>query len=186
MMEPKMKNLVIVTSAAMIGGIIGSLTLAYLPHTEAASSETQTKALVLLDENNQPAARLGFVNGNTVLQFYNRDSTVALEIGVERKGRERFLHFFGQAGRSLASLNSLQTGDTTLYLGDRLGTRVTLGALLSDVATDKPTGEWGLVFPKPRSTALLFDLRVHSSQELQRSSAGIQLIRQNGEEWSVY
>src|ERR1700722_6391316 len=63
----------------MIGGIIGSLTSAYLPHTEAASSETQTKALVLLDENNQPAVRLGFVNGKTVLQFYNEDSTVALE-----------------------------------------------------------------------------------------------------------
>jgi hypothetical protein len=179
-----MKNILIVTSAAAVGGIVASLVCACIPHVEAASTEVRATSIVLVDGNGLAAARLGLVDGQTVLQFYNKDSTVALEVGVERTRQERFIHFFGAGHQFLAGLNSLTSGDSTLYLGNRSGVRVALGAFPNDVATDDPTTEWGMVFRKPGSKQNLFDLHVNSLPD-SVPSAGLQLIRRNGEVWSI-
>ena len=130
-----------------------------------------------MDENNSPAARLGFVDGGPVLQFYNKDSTVALQVGVDRSRKFKFLHFFGENNRILAALNSLENGDTTLYLGDRgWEGRVILGAIESDIPTNEPSDSWGLVF-RNRSTSPLFSVMIGN---VPTPSAQIRLVRANG------
>jgi hypothetical protein len=142
-----MKTFLMMLCAAIRGGIVSSASYAYVARLSPPSLELRTKALVLLDERNHPAARLGIVDGETVLQFYNRDSSVAAELSVGRDQMSRRPNFFGKEHRNLVGLVSLPNGDSTLYLSDREWEgRVILGAYqIGDIPTNEPAGEWGLV-----------------------------------------
>ncbi len=121
-----------------------------------------------------------------MLQLYNQDSSIALEMGIDAKRGDRFIHFFGKQGRILAALNTVSSGDPTLYLQNQTGTsRLTLGALVGDVLTDEPTNDWGLEFRKPGAPKPVFGASVKFSQNSIQSWAALRLIRQDGSEWSV-
>ena len=73
-----MKHVASTALVALIGGIVGSLISTRTPwRAQAAPSEIRATGFVLTDGRNEPAARLGFVDGSPILQFYNSDSSVA-------------------------------------------------------------------------------------------------------------
>ena len=109
-----------------------------------------------------------------------------MQVGIDITRMRRFVHFFGEKGRSLASMVSLENGDTTLSLGDRgWEGRIILGALQSDTPSERPSDEWGLVFRRPGSTQPLLSALMTTRQSAAKPFAGIRLIRENGEEWEV-
>jgi hypothetical protein len=181
-----MKTLPIVIIASIVGGIVGSMLSSHVAGAATVPSEIRTTGLVLVNASNVPTARLGSVGDSTVLQFFNSDATVALEVGADTKSGGKFIHFLGENGRIVAALNSLRSGDTTLYLGDRQWqARVILGALESDVPTDEPSREWGLLFRRPGSNRSVFSVVMSTRGSSNKSSVGLQLLRSNGTEWSA-
>ena len=80
-----MTNAATTVCAATIGAFVGCLVSGYMTHLLLAATPILTNSprrlaaeeIVLMDERNQPAARLVFRDGKTVVQFFNRDSTLA-------------------------------------------------------------------------------------------------------------
>ena len=182
-----MKQSITVIGATAIGTIMGVLASGFIASVHSATDgRIETKELAILDDQHHTAARLGFQDGKTALQFYNQDSTLAMELAIDRQGT-RSIRLVRKGGRSVASLISLQNGDSTLYLGDgRREVGIILGAIQSDVITDKPAGEFGLILRKPGSTAPLFGAVVTSAQDPIKSKASIYLLRDNGEDWFIH
>ena len=61
--------------AALVGGIIGSIITAAATKVEAAGGtpKLEVRELVLVNENNRPAASLTSIGGRTVLTFFQPD-----------------------------------------------------------------------------------------------------------------
>ena len=78
-----MTNAATTVCAATIGAFVGCLVSGYMTHLLLAATpilnnsprRLAAEEIVLMDD--QPAARLGFRDGKTVVQFFNRDSTLA-------------------------------------------------------------------------------------------------------------
>ncbi len=184
-----MKNSLVIFTAAVIGGITGSLATGSLgTSTQPRSATLKARELVIVDENGRPAARLTSSGGETVLRFYTDGVTPAMEIGATRNPPSRFVRMMSRDGNIVAGLNSQPPdGHTTLALGDqRRPTRIVLGALgTADIPRDGTVDEWGLLFrtpgiPEPRLSVLI------KSKDAARPSAAIRLIRPDGTEWTVY
>jgi hypothetical protein len=104
----------------------------------------------LRDDAGNIVARLATKGGESKLTFYADDSKPAVEVGVDRRDRFTFLRFVAPDGNPLVSLNAMRNGDSSLTLLDRRwGTRVVLGAMPSETASDKPTDDWGIFIKKP-------------------------------------
>lgn len=183
-----MKYVLVATIAAVIGGLTGSLASVFMTrvHAEGPAELVEGKEIVLLDRGGKPAARLMNDSGNTLLRFYNEDSSVALEMGVGREYAARYIHFLGKDGLVRAGLSTMPNGNTSLFLSNRPGgTEVILGAFPDDEPRDDPTREWGLEF-KGASSKPTFSVLVKSSEDLSPVRAAISLIRQSGELWEVH
>jgi len=181
------KTFLVAFSAAILGVVVGSFVSGSRPHT-ATDERIVTKELVLLDDHDKPAARMQYADGKTILTFYSADSAPALEVGVDRRDSMQFVRSLDGDGEILAALNTLSSGDSTLYLREkRAGTRVILGALHSDMPSlGLPTNDWGLVFRKPRSTQTLIRMVVGSTEKAAESTASIYVYRPNGQAaWTV-
>lgn len=180
-----MRNLLLVFASAAAGAVVGSVTSGYLRNAPVLPPELRTKELVIVGENGRPAARLAAAEGQTVLQFYNPDSSPRLTLGIDKAGSE-FLDFFGANGHQSAALVSLPNQDSALYLGDyRWQARVILGALNdSDVPSSKRSGMWGLFLQAPDSRQRLFSAGVFKTTD-ENATAGISILRENGKLWTA-
>jgi len=183
--EP-VKIFLVAFSAAILGVVVGSLVSGSHTHT-ATDERVVTKELVLVDDQDKPAARMQYADGKTILTFYSADSAPVLEVGIDRARTAQFVRFIDAGGTILASLNSVPSGDSTLYLAEkRGGTRVILGALLPDMYRGLPTNDWGLVFRKPGSRQPLIQMVVGSTEKAADSTAGIYVYRPSGQAaWTV-
>jgi len=180
------KIFLVAFSAAILGVVVGSFVSGSRPHV-ATHERVVTKELVLVDDQDKPAARMQYADGKTILTFYSADSTPALEVGIDRARTTQFVRFIDAGGTILASLNAVPSGDSTLYLAEkRRGTRVILGALLPDMYLGLPANDWGLVFRKPGSRQSLIRMVVGSTEKAADSTAGIYVYRPNGQAaWTV-
>lgn len=157
-----MKAILVIIIAAATGAVAGSL-FSYRLLQRALNEKVETRQLVLVDERNQPVARLENVDGTTALRFIGNGLKTAVQIGVHHQNPGRFLHFFGEDGEISAALNTHGNGDSTLVFADRTGTRVILGAKDSDIPSlGQPAEAWGLIFRKPRSTESLVDININT------------------------
>jgi hypothetical protein len=79
-----------IAAAAAVGAMV-ALLCSGRAHGAQASSATriEVKELVLLNDQNQPAARLESIDGRTVFRFLGTDSAPAMEIGMDSSGGTR-------------------------------------------------------------------------------------------------
>jgi len=174
------------TSIAFGAAVSASLITTHLDR-RTLPDKVALRELVIVDEKKQPTAGIASYNGRTVLTFYSPNSPrPALEVGLEDGGATRFLRFFGGQGQVIAAIDGPSNGGSTLYLGDELReTRVTMGALQTDIPAQGVVRDWGLVFRAPGYREALFNLIVKAPAAPQQPTAAIRLVRSNGGIWTV-
>lgn len=183
-----MKQSVTAFIAAVIGGLVSYLLVSHSSSARAAPpSRIETRELVLLNERSQVAARFRSENGRTVLTLYDGDSDPALEIGSDTVRGSRFVRMYSRTGKVLAAINSLPpNAESTLYLGDqRREARIVIGAIQSDVQGTNPVNEWGIQIYRPAAVLPVFGVLVMPGANGSGYTAGLHLVKPNGEEWSA-
>jgi hypothetical protein len=156
---------------------------------EAASTSLVVRELVLVDENNKPAASLTSQKGRTVLAFFNAADKRQVELGFDQKSDEGFLYLLEKGGQRVnAALTSAPPhSEGTLALGDDFWQgKVVLGALRTDVVDPDARGDhddWGLELH--RSGNPYPDISLLAPPRASGSSVGISLRRANGTYWAA-
>ena len=182
-----MKPLVMVVIAAISGAVGGSLISWNTVRAQPLKITTiRTGELVLVDENDKPAARLSTVGGETTFRLYMANSQPGIEIGVDRLRGVKYINLLNGRGRPAASLKSLPpNGESDLVLGDeRWDGRITLGALRTDTDFGKSAiDDWGLEVRGPSSRTPLVSILVSSVGV--RSRAGFNIARVDGTRWTA-
>lgn len=169
--------------AAVFGGFVGAWAWSHLERLQSPTPELRTRNLVLVDDSGKPAARLGFTDRRTVLQFYGRDSKPEIELGIEPTSDAMFLGFAGRA-----ALNALPNGDTTLAMGDnRFGpSRLLLGAIEdTDTPTPPEANVWGLAIGRPGAPGSTLRAVERGVPTSGIPSAALTVRRQDGTLWSI-
>jgi hypothetical protein len=179
-----LRELATTTVAALIGAVVGSLMTSWARPPERGSRDSvSTHEVLILNSAGRPAARLGSGGDGATLRFFV-NSEPALEIGIDPKGENKFIHFFGKQHQVVAALNSLPPdGGSTLYLGDeRWEGRIRLGALVTDMDYGRESiQDWGMQFRQPYSNRIPLSLLMQPFQKGYR--AGVRIERESGEPW---
>jgi hypothetical protein len=183
-----MKQWIIIVAAASFGAFVGRFGANEIACAQAPDAKSiQLREVVLLNEKNEPAARLESNQGRTILRFFSKGSTPALEVGVDINRSTRFVHFFNDRGRVTAALNSSPpNGEATLYLGDgRWEGRTILGALRTDAPGSAAVDEWGIQLRQPGSRSSIFSVVAKQNQTGSGWTAGLRLMLPGGREWEA-
>jgi hypothetical protein len=186
-----MKAIFSLVIVAIVGGVVGSFFTAHIVTVVAADGPPKltVRELVLVDENNKPAASLTSTGGRTVLSFLGPAGRQQVELGVDLKADLRFLYLLEKTGtRSNASLTSGPPhSEGTLALGDDFWEgKAVLGALRGDVAekSDGPDmADWGLQFHRSGEQGPVVAIVAPSKHST--GKVHIALSRPNGEYWIV-
>jgi hypothetical protein len=180
------RDLTNVVLASLIGGLLGYTLASRAQEASAADvRRIETKELVVLGDNGQPAARILARSGGASLEFYDSGGSKAVELGFEESQSMRFLTFLDHDGRILAGLNSsAPKGEATLYLGDgSLQTRMVIGAIRSDV--EEPITDWGFQIRTPGSVIPVFSILTRPGRASKRWEAGIRILKEDGKVWTA-